>query len=319
MRKMFCFVLLLIGTICASAQNGQQASRFTSGSSLPTTCTFGQVYALNTTNTIYICTVLNTWQGLAGAAQGTLTVTSNSTTLATAGAIQSNAVLNLNSAAATTLNVSGLVAGASFTVVLNQDDTGGDVLTLGTGCTWKLLTNSGLTVTSTITPSTIPDGTNILTAQYDGTNCNGRMSGNYAPALTDLDALVTEMWNDLAQVNESLGNSMNPPTLTDSPSVTLATAGAPMSAFILPLSSSLQSRTVNVTGLVSGARFALQITPTPKIQQTITMGTGCTWKLIPEQSGLMTLPSLMIWDNSSSPALIIGTYDGTNCWLIAAR
>ena len=101
------------------------------------------------------------------------TLTDGSTvTLATGGAGVSNATLALNHATTTrALNVSGLASGASFTVVLKQDATGGAALTLGTGCTWYLGTNSGYVASTAPTLTTSASAINIMTGLYDGTNC----------------------------------------------------------------------------------------------------------------------------------------------------
>jgi len=101
------------------------------------------------------------------------TLTDASTvTLATGGAAQTNGVLTLNHATTTrVLNVTGLANGASFTVVLKQDTTGGAALTLGSGCTWYLGGNSGFTASTTPALTSTASGVNILSAIYDGTNC----------------------------------------------------------------------------------------------------------------------------------------------------
>jgi hypothetical protein len=107
----------------------------------------------------------------AATAFSALPVTSYAATLATGGAAVSNASLALSHSSATTLNVSGLANGASFTVVLKQDSTGGNTLTLGTGCTWLAGSNAGFVASTTPALTAAASGVNILAAVYDGTNC----------------------------------------------------------------------------------------------------------------------------------------------------
>jgi hypothetical protein len=105
--------------------------------------------------------------------QAFATLTDGATvTLATAGAGVTNGSLTLNHATSSrALNVSGLVSGAQFTVVLKQDATGGAALTLGTGCTWYLGGNAGFVASTTPALTAAANGINILSALYDGTNC----------------------------------------------------------------------------------------------------------------------------------------------------
>ena len=57
-----------------------------------------------------------------------------------------------------TLNLTGMVNGGSYVLWLKQDGTGGEGLTLGTGCTWKV-SGGG---TGTITPSPGPNPMDVL-------------------------------------------------------------------------------------------------------------------------------------------------------------
>jgi hypothetical protein len=101
------------------------------------------------------------------------TLTDGSTvTLATGGSGVTNATLTLSHSTSTrALNVTGLVNGASFTVVLKQDSTGGAALTLGSGCTWYLGTNAGFTASTAPTLTSAANGINLLAVLYDGSNC----------------------------------------------------------------------------------------------------------------------------------------------------
>jgi hypothetical protein len=68
-----------------------------------------------------------------------------------------------------TLNLTGLTNGKYYTVKLIQDGTGGEGLTLGSGCTWQVLT--GAAPATTVTLTSTASGVNVLAFTYDGTNC----------------------------------------------------------------------------------------------------------------------------------------------------
>jgi hypothetical protein len=119
------------------------------------------------------CTLGSSCTVTASPATAFTTLTDGSTvTLATGGSGLTNATLTLSHSTSTrTLNVTGLVSGANFTVVLEQDSTGGAALTFGTGCTWYLGTNSGFTASTTPALTAAANGINMLAVLYDGTNC----------------------------------------------------------------------------------------------------------------------------------------------------
>lgn len=74
-----------------------------------------------------------------------------------------------------TLNLTGLVNGGSYQIWLKQDATGGEGLTLGTGCTWKVI-NGG---SGAITLSSAANAVDFLAFTYDGTNCYANLGPNY--------------------------------------------------------------------------------------------------------------------------------------------
>jgi len=74
-----------------------------------------------------------------------------------------------------TLNLTGLVNGGIYTLWIKQDSTGGEGLTLGTGCTWKVSGAGG----GAITPSVGANAIDLLQFSYDGTNCYATLTKNY--------------------------------------------------------------------------------------------------------------------------------------------
>ncbi len=74
-----------------------------------------------------------------------------------------------------TLNVTGLVNGGTYILKVVQDGTGGEGLTLGTGCTWKVSGGGS----GAITPSTGANAIDLLAFTYDGTNCLANFNKNF--------------------------------------------------------------------------------------------------------------------------------------------
>lgn len=73
------------------------------------------------------------------------------------------------------LNITGPVNGGSYVLWIKQDGTGGEGLTLGTGCTWKV--NGG--GAGAITPSVAANAIDVLAFTYDGTNCYANFAKNF--------------------------------------------------------------------------------------------------------------------------------------------
>jgi hypothetical protein len=184
-------------------------------------------------------------------------------------------------------------------------------------------------------PHGTPQGTSDW-CQADGCHFDAYVPTFSAPtALYGPPDLMT-MWNMLIATNGPVSTS----TAVDSPVVTFNAAGAPMSAFTLPLytpagpsnncgsdgilplcyatADGITARTINVIGLTAGTYFAVLINPlhtTAPISSTaqmVTFGTGCNWQFAPGRivmSGTtLTIPS---WAMGSY--LAIFQYDGANC------
>lgn len=97
-------------------------------------------------------------------------------TWATGGIRLPNATVTLNHATGTrALNMTGLVSGASGVLVIKQDSTGGALMTLGTGCTWKVSGGGAGTITLTSAANAI----DVLAFSYDGTNCYANLQPNF--------------------------------------------------------------------------------------------------------------------------------------------
>ncbi len=74
-----------------------------------------------------------------------------------------------------TLNITNPVNGGSYVLWIKQDSTGGEGLTLGTGCAWKVSGGGS----GAITPSTTASAIDVLAFTYDGTNCYANFNKNF--------------------------------------------------------------------------------------------------------------------------------------------
>lgn len=152
---------------------------------------------------------------------------------------------------------------------------------------------------------------------------------NYTPALPTQPLYygapdMLTLWNTMVSANIAAGNTITPQTLADAATVTFNATNSTMNAATLalydtaatpPALDGVTSRTINMTGLVTGARFAILINPlsTATIQQaqTVLFGSGCTWQFAPGASISGNTLSIPPWATWSYLAAFV--YDGTNC------
>jgi hypothetical protein len=93
-----------------------------------------------------------------------------------AGSSQTTAILTFTThGGSRTLNLQNLTAGGYYGLKIKQDSTGGEGLTLGTGCTW-LVSGAGA---GAITPSTAANAVDFLSFHYDGTSCLANYNKNF--------------------------------------------------------------------------------------------------------------------------------------------
>jgi len=74
-----------------------------------------------------------------------------------------------------TLNLTGMVNGGNYELDIYQDATGGEGLTLGSGCTWLVSGGGG----GAILPSTGANALDVLVWSYDGTHCKANFAKNF--------------------------------------------------------------------------------------------------------------------------------------------
>lgn len=155
------------------------------------------------------------------------------------------------------------------------------------------------------------------------------------PTVQQVPHDMLDAWNAMVEANSASGGTTPVTTFTDSATVTWNATGAALNAAQLPLfscsqsgtsfpctgsgnagiSDGLTSRTLNMTGMVTGARYLLALDPLGEAagQQSITFGTGCTWTWTNTGDVVMSSNTLTIPKWANWTYLIAWTYDGTSC------
>ena len=90
------------------------------------------------------------------------------------GAYAANATVTI--AGNRTLNITGPVSGGTYLLKVVQDGTGSRTLTLGSGCSWKVISGGA----GAITLSTAANSIDIISFSYDGANCYANLGKNYS-------------------------------------------------------------------------------------------------------------------------------------------
>ncbi len=198
-----------------------------------------------------------------------------------------------------------------------------------------LVTNNGSVLGPGFTcvqPHSVPTGPTDWCQLVNGSpQCD---LDNYVPVLTPAQTNypslpappdMTTMWNDIVAENIAAGYVAGRTALTDAAVVTWNAAAPTLNAAVLPLYTpglsgapsapdGISARTVNVTGMVAGARYLLVLNALGESAgaQTVNFGTGCNWEWtigdVPMSGNTLVIPT---WVNFST--MVVWTYDGTNC------
>lgn len=108
-------------------------------------------------------------------------------------------------------------------------------------------------------------------------------------------------------VNGSLAvTGYAPTTLTDGATITWAIGGSSGANATVTIAG---NRTLNITGPVSGGNYILRLVQGSGGSRTLTLGTGCTWKVSGGGGGAIT-PSTAV----GAIDILAFYYDGTNCY-----
>jgi len=101
-----------------------------------------------------------------------------------------------------TLNITNPINGATYRLRLIQDSTGGESLSLGTGCTWNILgANSGGAGPLILTNAA--NAVDMLTFTYDGTNCTGTLDTGVNASYQLLDFQVVKTSSTVETINSN--------------------------------------------------------------------------------------------------------------------
>jgi len=100
--------------------------------------------------------------------------------------------------------------------------------------------------------------------------------------------------------------SLSPSTLTDGATITWAIASVPAVNATVTIAG---NRTLNITNAVTGGTYVLRVVQDATGTRTLTLGTGCTWKVVSGGAGAITLSTA-----ANSVDILSFYYDGTNCY-----
>jgi hypothetical protein len=103
--------------------------------------------------------------------------------------------------------------------------------------------------------------------------------------------------------------SLSPATLTDGATVTWAIGSVPMANSSLTFTVHGGSRTLNLTGLVTGGTYVLRLVQDATGGENLTGGTGCTWKQLGGGGTSFTLTG-----TANAIDILTFYYDGTSCY-----
>ncbi len=172
-----------------------------------------------------------------------------------------------------------------------------------------------------------PHGTSNGAGDWCASNvCNFDVLAPYLPvvpsATMDLLATVQNGWNGAVQTAILMGTPPQVLPLADASVITLPTTVSgthyTLSAFIVALTATISTRTLNLTGLTAGDRFLIQITPSPSTAgspapaTTIVLGSGCVW-MPAQNAGIAGLPNISMPLGQLNPIIVAAVFDGTNC------
>lgn len=242
---------------------------------LPATCTVGDLgYQTAGTTGLYACTSANTWT-VNGGGGGSGTVTQvNTTGPITGGPITATGTIACATCGVTGSPLSQFAATTSAQLAgVVSDETGNGLLVFATS---PVFTTPNLG-----TPSAL-----VLT------NATSLPIGAIANALITPAKLAASTFD----------------TQTDGATVTWAIGSVLNAQATLTFTAHSGSRTLNITGPVTGGNYVLKLIQDATGGEGLTLGTGCTWKVGGGGSGAVALTSA-----ASAIDVLTFIYDGTNC------
>ena len=205
----------------------------------------------------------------------------------------------------TSVTFTNKTAGAKFTIAWLQDATGGRTISYGASA------SNTCTISATANKTTIQR----FEVAADGTTVVGAGCSSDDPADTPITVLsgdVTTPGSGSGVV--TIGAAKVAPAMMKASTFDAQTDGATITwaiGSVLNAQASVTlggNRTLNITNPVIGGNYVFKITQDGTGTRTLTLGTGCTWKVIGGGSGAITLSTA-----AGSLDILAFTYDGTNC------
>lgn len=245
---------------------------------------------------------------------GTTTITGSATAVFNMGSASVTAGLKIPIAAGAAPTADGFISINTTTHAFVHGSNGTTIVSAAaaTGTnTSTSCTNQVVTVISSVaipTCSTLTLASAMFANQGTTTTVlHGNAAGN--PAFGPIVAAdITANTITSSQVNGSIANSTSaaPATLTDGATITWAIASVFQANATVTLGG---NRTLNITGPVSGGTYILRVVQDGTGSRTLTLGTGCTWKVSGGGAGAITLSTAI-----NTIDVLSFYYDGTNCY-----
>lgn len=118
----------------------------------------------------------------------------------------------------------------------------------------------------------------------------------------------TNMNNNLDTIDTLFGGSFSGQTLTDASPISWNLNSQATATYSVVLSHSTSTRALNISNAVNGGVYTLEIKQDSTGGASLTLGTGCTWKVGGGGSGAITVTT-----TASAIDVLVFMYDGTNC------
>lgn len=164
-----------------------------------------------------------------------------------------------------------------------------------------------LTQTWTAAQTFTPSANNVVpvTSQC-GAGAAGSQSCFMVKDAAGTTALSVTGTNDTTSMTNIAISGLAPSTLTDGATITWDVASLSLKNATVTLGG---NRTLNVSNLVSGGTYILRIVQDATPPRTLTLGTGCTWKVANGGAGAITLTNA-----ANAIDVLTFYYDGANCY-----
>lgn len=201
-------------------------------------------------------------------------------------------------------NANANISGGTLTLGVSGSQAGGVTLVNATSGSIALAPPTGALGTTTIT---VPAGSGtVATSATSPITESAAGVVACATCTTNASALTANLPVVGGGSQAAATLAIAPSTLTDGATITWAIASAYTANATVTLGG---NRTLNITNPQSGGTYILRILQDATGTRTLTLGTGCTWKVSGGGAGAITLSTA-----ANAIDVLAFYYDGTNCY-----